>query len=111
MCSKDVSLKDFFDEFQVFLQSKRIIRRVVSFRLTFDGRQDDAGVIVGDDVGVAVLGFVDLQVGMFPGELLARINGLWKKSRERNNPQGFSQTSRHHIRIQIQRRRWRNASA
>lgn len=49
---------------------------------TFDGCQDYAGVVVGDDVGVAVLGFVDLQVGMLPGELLTRIDGLWKEKTE-----------------------------
>lgn len=44
--------------------------------LTFDGSQDDSGVIVGDDVGVAIFGLVHLQVGVFPGELLARVNRL-----------------------------------
>lgn len=54
----------------------------VQFCRTFDGRQDYAGVVVGDDVGVSVLGFVDLQVGMLPGELLTRIDGLWRESTE-----------------------------
>ena len=48
---------------------------------TFDGLEDDAGVVVCDDVGVAVLGLVHLQVGMFPRELLAWINGLQGKGR------------------------------
>lgn len=48
---------------------------------TFDGLQDDAGVVVGDDVGVAVLGLVHLQVGVLPCELLARVNGLRGKGR------------------------------
>lgn len=43
---------------------------------TFNGLEDDARVVVRDDVGIAVLGFVHFQVGMFPRELLARINGL-----------------------------------
>ena len=42
--------------------------------LTFNGDQDDPRVVVRDDVSVAVLGLVDLQVGVLPGELLARIN-------------------------------------
>lgn len=46
--------------------------------LTFDGRQDDTGVVVGDDVGVTIFGLVHLQVGVFPGELLARIDGLMR---------------------------------
>lgn len=44
--------------------------------LTVDGGQDDAGVVVGDDVGVTIFGLVHLQVGMFPGELLAWIDRL-----------------------------------
>lgn len=64
----------------------------VQFCPTFDGCQDYAGVVVGDDVGVSVLGFVDLQVGMLPGELLTRIDGLWRESTEWNHPQGFSQS-------------------
>lgn len=44
--------------------------------LTLDGSQDDAGVVIGDDVGVTIFGLVHLQVGVFPGELLARIDRL-----------------------------------
>lgn len=44
--------------------------------VTFDGLQDDSGVVVGDDVGIAVLGLVHLQVGMFPRKLLAWVDGL-----------------------------------
>lgn len=51
--------------------------------LTFDGSQDDTGVVVGDDVGVTIFGLVHLQVGVFPGELLARIDGLM---RDRGGP-------------------------
>lgn len=43
---------------------------------TFDGQQDDARVVVGNHVGVAVLGLVHFEVGVLPGELLARVNGL-----------------------------------
>lgn len=44
--------------------------------LTLDGSQDDARVIVGNDVGITIFGLVHLQVGMFPGELLAWIDRL-----------------------------------
>lgn len=44
--------------------------------LTLDGSQDDSGVVVGDDVGVAVLWFVHLQVGVLPCELLTGVDGL-----------------------------------
>lgn len=33
-------------------------------------------MVVGDHVGVAVLGLVHFEVGMFPRELLARVDGL-----------------------------------
>lgn len=45
-------------------------------KLTFDGSQDHTRVVVGDDVGVTIFGLVHLQVGVLPGELLARINRL-----------------------------------
>ena len=48
------------------------------WRLTLNAGEDNPGVVVGDDVGVAVLWFVDLQVGVLPGELLSRVNGLQK---------------------------------
>lgn len=49
---------------------------------TFDGQQDDARVVVGDHVGVAVFGLVHFQVGVLPGELLAGVNGLQKLGRK-----------------------------
>lgn len=33
-------------------------------------------MVVGDDVGVTIFGLVHLQVGVFPGKLLARIDRL-----------------------------------
>lgn len=54
-------------------------RRRVGGRRTVDSREQDPGVVVGDDVGVAVLWFVDLQVGVLPGELLTRVDGLWSR--------------------------------
>lgn len=57
---------------------------VVLLILTFNWSQNDAGVVIGDDVGVAVLGFVDLQVGVLPGELLSWIDGL-QEEKERNH--------------------------
>lgn len=38
-------------------------------------------MVVGDDVGVSVLWFVDLQVGVLPRELLTRVDGLWSRRR------------------------------
>lgn len=38
-------------------------------------------MVVRDDVGVAVLGLVDLQVGELPGELLTRVDRL-RRGRE-----------------------------
>lgn len=52
--------------------------------LTIYGRQHDSGVIVGDDVSVAVFGLVHLHVGVLPGELLARIDGLESEQRKKN---------------------------
>lgn len=46
--------------------------------LTLDGSQDDTGVVVGDDVGITIFGLVHLQVGVFPGELLPRIDRLMR---------------------------------
>ena len=40
-------------------------------------------MIVGDDIGVAILRLVEVEFGILPGELLTRINGL--KGREREN--------------------------
>ncbi len=53
--------------------------------LTLDGSQDNAGVVVGDDVGVSIFGLVHLQVGVFPGELLAWINRLMGEGEIRNH--------------------------
>lgn len=44
--------------------------------LTIDGGKDDTRVVVGNDICVAVLGLVYLQVGILPRELLSRVNGL-----------------------------------
>lgn len=43
---------------------------------TLDAGEYNPGVIIGDDISVAVLWFVDLQVGVFPCELLSRVDGL-----------------------------------
>lgn len=69
-------------ETDFFFKNLCVIYVYVQLCPTFYGCQDYAGVVVGDDVGVSVLGFVDLQVGMLPGELLTRIDGLWRESTE-----------------------------
>ena len=33
-------------------------------------------MVVGDDIGIAVLGLVHFQVGVLPRKLLARVDGL-----------------------------------
>lgn len=44
--------------------------------LTIDGGEHHPGVVVGDDVCIAVLWLVHFHVGILPGELLARVDGL-----------------------------------
>lgn len=38
-------------------------------------------MVIGDDVGIPVLRLVHFQVGMFPCELLSRVDGLERKGR------------------------------
>lgn len=35
-------------------------------------------MVVGDDIGIAVLGLIHFQVGVLPRKLLARVDGLWE---------------------------------
>lgn len=44
--------------------------------LTLNAGEYDSGVIIGNDVSIAVLWFVDLQVGVLPCELLTGVDGL-----------------------------------
>ena len=44
--------------------------------LTIHRCEDDPGVVVGNNIGIAVLWLVDLHVGVLPGELLSWINRL-----------------------------------
>lgn len=48
----------------------------VGGRRTINSREQDSGVVVGNHVGISVLWFVHLQVGVFPRELLTGVNGL-----------------------------------
>lgn len=66
--------------------------------LTLNGSQDDAGVVVGDDVGVTIFGLVHLQVGMLPGELLPRIDRLMR-DRDRRNMHTQKEEIREAIRL------------
>lgn len=50
--------------------------------LTIHRCEDDPGVVVGNNVCIAVLWLVDLQVGVLPGELLSWINRLTETERE-----------------------------
>lgn len=51
-------------------------QRISVAYLTVNAGKHDPGVVVRDDVSVAVLRFVDLQVGILPCELLAGVNRL-----------------------------------
>lgn len=46
--------------------------------LTINRGEHHSGVVIGDDVCIAVLWLVDFHVGVLPGKLLAWINGLWE---------------------------------
>lgn len=48
---------------------------------TIDGGEHHPGVVIGDDVCIAVLWFVHFHVGVLPGELLARVDGLQQRRR------------------------------
>lgn len=50
--------------------------------LTIDGGEHHPGVVVGDDVCVAVLWFIHFHVGVLPGELLARVDGLEQRRQD-----------------------------
>lgn len=49
---------------------------MVARHLTINRGEHHSGVIIGDDVCIAVLWLVDFHVGVLPGKLLAWINGL-----------------------------------
>lgn len=66
--------------------------------LTIDGGEHHSGVVVGNDVCIAVLWLVDFHVGVLPGKLLARINGLRERA-EQETGQGNSQKSRPQKRV------------
>lgn len=51
--------------------------------LTINAGEHDPGVVVRDDVSIAVLWFVDLQVGILPCELLAGVNRLIETEKKR----------------------------
>lgn len=42
-------------------------------------------MVVGDYIGVPVFGFVHLQVGVLPSELLTRVNGLEGRGGKKGN--------------------------
>lgn len=44
--------------------------------LTINAGKHNPGVVICNDISIAVLWFVDLQVGILPCELLARVNRL-----------------------------------
>lgn len=48
--------------------------------LTINRSEHHPGVVIGNNVCIAVLRLVDFHVGVLPGKLLAWINGLWKRA-------------------------------
>lgn len=58
---------------------------MVPWTLTINRGEDHSGVVIGDNVCIAILWLVDLHVGVFPGKLLARINRLRGQGGERIN--------------------------
>lgn len=50
--------------------------------LTLNAGENDPGVVVGNDVSVAILWFVHLQVGVLPCELLPGVDGLEEMRKE-----------------------------
>ena len=67
---------------------------------TVDSGEQDSGVVVRDHVGVSVLWFVHLQVGVLPRELLTGVDGLQGKKKcydtnivEKRNNRGLCQLS------------------
>lgn len=49
--------------------------------LTIYRCKNDPGMVIGNNIRIAVLWLVDLQVRMFPGELLSWINRLTDRDR------------------------------
>lgn len=62
--------------------------------LTIHRCEDDPGVVIGNNICIAVLWLVDLQVGVLPGELLSWINRLTDtERREVYREMGWSESS------------------
>lgn len=62
--------------------------------LTIHRCEDDPGMVVGNNICIAVLWLVDLQVGVLPGELLSWINRLTDtERREVYREMGWSESS------------------
>lgn len=51
-------------------------------RLTLNAGENDPGVVVGNDIGVAILWFIHLQVGVLPCELLPGVDRLEEMRKE-----------------------------
>lgn len=62
--------------------------------LTIDGGQDDTRVVIRDHVCIAVFGLVHFQVGVLPGELLTRVNGLEESGEKTEESEGGKKSSK-----------------
>lgn len=50
--------------------------QVAASALTINRGEHHSGVVIGNDVCIAILWLVDFHVGVLPGKLLAWIDGL-----------------------------------
>lgn len=58
-----------------------VLMKCLNVFLTIYRCKNDPGMVIGDNIRIAVLWLVDLQVRMFPGELLSWINRLTDRDR------------------------------
>lgn len=60
--------------------------------LTIHGCEDHSGVVVGDNICIAILWLVNLEVGVLPGELLPWIYRLTQRRRAGDEETSFITT-------------------
>lgn len=67
----------FFFSYICTVKKKRETRE-----LTLNAGENDPGMVVGNDIGVAILWFIHLQVGVLPCELLPGVDRLQETGKE-----------------------------
>lgn len=68
--------------------------KMVTWCFTIHRGEHHSGVVVGDDICIAILWLVDFHVGVFPGKLLTRINGLLDRAELQKERRGERNTKR-----------------